>query len=387
MRINLKHVGGFLAVVAFAACSDGTPTGPETTESVDGVETHQVADIGMFKMQRQLVAEEALQCETIDFSQLAGGTYSTPGGALTLSALGVDVDVSITDWTDVPADNACGTGQVLIFDTSVPSSVDNDLVLAGQSVTPNLGNVAAHQSCNTDPAVTPNDADVPTNMQFVFPNGDWVVKGYTALDQEGPAPDNEFIALNIDVATDGSQVGITDITVNNDGMIEVVDVDPDASFSSTLDFEFNGSGAIDDIEVCKVVERGGEGCTPGYWRQSQHFGNWPVDIDFTVAEAFDGFCGVMGQDVDLQNPESGTVCGLTLLEALQLKGGHVNALMRHAAAAWLNAGSTVDFHYAQSEVEDMTEAALMSGMYKSTKNGFEEANEAGCPLGRAELEE
>ncbi len=381
MRINLKHVGGFLAVAAFAACSEGAPTGLETTESVDGVETHQVDDIGMFKLQRQLVADEILQCETIDFSQFAGGTVSTPGGALTLSALGVNVDVSITDWTDVPAENACGTGQVLIFDTSVPSTEDPDLVAAGQSVTPNLGNVGAHQSCNTPG--TPNDADVPTDMQFVFPTGDWVVKGYTALDQEGPAPSNEFIALEIDVATDGTQVGITDVTVNNDGAIEVVDVAPDASFTSTLDFEFGGSGAIDDIEVCKVVERGGEGCTPGYWKQSQHFGSWPVDISFTFAEAFDGFCD--SNSLELRKPASGDICDLTLLEALDTQGGHQNALARHAAAAWLNAGSTVDFFYAQSEVEDMVEAALLSGMYEPTKDALDEANNAGCPLGRAEL--
>lgn len=379
--MKLKHVGGFLAVAAFVACSEGTPTGIESTESVDGVRIHEVADLGAHKLQRRLVADESLQCETIDFAQFEGGTLSEPSLPLTFGALGVDVDVSITDWTDVPDENACGTGRVLIFDTSVPSSVDDDLVLAGQSVTPNLGNVVAHQSCNTPG--TPNDADVPTDMHFQFPDGDWVVKGYTALDQEGPAPGNEFIALTIDVATDGSQVGITDITMNNDGEVEVVDVTPDASFGSTLDFEFNGSGAIDDIEVCKVVERGGEGCTPGYWKQSQHFGNWPVDIDHAFGEAFDGFCS--SNALELRKPASGDVCELTLLEALGTGGGHQNALARHAAAAWLNAGSTVEFHFAQSEVEDMTEAALASSMFEDTKGALEDANEAGCPLGRAEL--
>lgn len=377
MRIQLKAICGLITVAALAACSDGTPTGIDTTESVDGTQIHRVADLGTFKLQRQLVADELLQCETIDFAQFSGGALSGPSSPLTLSALGVDVDVSITGWTDTASD--CGTGRVLIFDTSVPSSPDPDLVLAGQSVTPNLGNVVTHQSCNTPG--TPNDADVPTDMQFLFPTGDWAVKGYTALDQEGP--EGEFVALTIDVATDGSQVGITDITVDNADSVEVVSIEPEASFTSTLDFEFEGSGAIDDIEVCKVVERGGEGCTPGYWRQSQHFGNWPVDIEYTVAEAFVGFCDTM--DAELRNPESGMVCDLTLLEALQLRGGGINALMRHAAAAWLNAGSTVEFYYAQSEVEDMTEAALMSGLYEATKNGFADANEAGCPLGRAEL--
>ena len=384
MKINLKHVGGFLAVAAFAACSEGTPTGLETTKTVDGVQIHQVADIGMYKLQQQLVADEILQCETIDFEQFEGGTLSDPLQPLTFSALGVDVDVEITEYTDNSLD--CGTGQVLIFDTSVDagtySGPDPDLVTAGQSVTPNLGNVATHQSCETPG--TPNDANVEDTMRFTFPTGDWAVASFSALDQEGEAQD-ESIALRIDVATDGTQVGITDVNTDYANAVEVVEINPAASFTSTLDFEFDGSGAIDDIEVCKVVERGGEGCTPGYWRQSQHFGNWPVGIDYRVDQAFDGFCGSM--DAALQRPESGNVCDLTLLQAVQLRGGGVNALMRHAAAAWLNAGSTVDFYYAQSEVEDMTEAALMSGMYEATKDGLADANEAGCPLGRAELDD
>ncbi|MFQ5530637.1 MAG: hypothetical protein ACE5FP_09885, partial [Gemmatimonadota bacterium] len=314
----------------------------------------------------------------IDFEELEGNSWNPP----TMSVLGVDFDISITGWNDPGDAHDCGTGDVLVFDTDVASAVDNDLVVAGQSVVPNLGNVVAHQSCETPG--TANDADVETFMQFAFTPGNYVVTSYTALDQEGP--DGEFIALQIDIATDGTQVGITDITVDNGDAVEVVDVNPDAGFGQTLDFHFDGSGAIDDIEVCKIIERGGEGCTPGYWKQSQHFGNWPVDpFTFTFGDAFGGFCD--SDSANLRRPEdTGTdICSITLLEALGLRGGGINALGRHASAAWLNAGSTVEFKYLQSEVETMVEAALASETYGPTKDALAEANEAGCPLARADL--
>lgn len=374
----LQRLGGLLAVVGLAACTGEAPTEPQTTDTVDGVKIHRVADLGLFKQTKLLVADEGLQCETISFSDFVGGSIHDP---LNLNALGVNVTAEVLGWTDVGS--TCGTGDLVIFDTSVPSTWDEDLVLAGQSVVPNLGNVLAHQSCNSDGIgedFAPNDAAVEDTIRFTFPDGNWLVGGFTALDQEA----DEFIALNIDVIVDGgTQVAITDITVNNADMVEVVDVAPEASFTRTLDFHFDGSGAIDDIEVCKVVERGGEGCTPGYWKQSQHFGSWPVDIGYTFADAFDGFCDA--NSLNLRSPESGDICDLTLLEALGTRGGAQNALARHAAAAWLNAGSTVEFKYSQSEVETMVEAALGSGSYEGTKNALAEANEAGCPLGRSEL--
>lgn len=376
----LHRFGGLIAVAGLAACMGETPTEVQTTDNVDGVNIHRVGDLGLFKQKTLLVADEGLQCETIGFGDFVGGTLSAPNAPLTLMALGVSVDVEIAAFTDPVDGHDCGTGQVLIFDTSGPvGPPDADLILAGQSVTPNLGNVVTHQSCETPG--TPNDADVDHTIRFTFPTGEWFVQGYSALDQEGN--EGEFIALEIDVATDGTQVGITDITVDNANMVEVVGVAPAASFASTLDFDFHGSGAIDDIVVCKVAERGGEGCTPGYWKQSQHFGSWPVDIGYTFADAFDGFCD--SNSLNLRNPESGDICDLTLLEALGTRGGQQNALARHAAAAWLNAGSTVEFKYSQSEVETMVEAALASGSFTGTKDALAAANEAGCPLGRSEL--
>lgn len=124
-------------------------------------------------------------------------------------------------------------------------------------------------------------------------------------------------------------------------------------------------------------DRGGEGCTPGYWKQPQHFDSWNVDpFSFGFADAFPDACN---WDADLEKPENGSLCSRSLLEALSLKGGGANALGRHAAAAWLNTQS-VDFMYAQYEVESMVDAALEMGIYEITKDGLADANEAGCPL-------
>lgn len=367
-------------VAALAACTSDNPTGLSHVETIDGVVINRVADLGMFKLQRLLVADEELVCEVIDFEQFDGNSVDPAP----FNVLGVTVTLSIESWNDPGDAHDCGTGQVLIFDTDVASSLDNDLVLAGQSVTPNLGNVATHQSCETDgvgETFEPNDADVETFMKFAFTTGNYFVTTFTALDQEGPQ--GESIGLNIDVGTDGTLVAITDITVDNADKVQVVDVDPDAAFSSSLDFHFDGSGAIDDIEVCKMIERGGEGCTPGYWKQEQHFGSWNVDPNsFTFGEAFAGFCGA--NSANLRKPEntSTDICSILLLDALGLKGGGINALGRHAAAAWLNTQS-VDFHYLQSEVETMVEAALLSGIFEETKDALDEANNAGCPLGNS----
>ena len=364
-------------VAALAACTNDNPTG---LSHVDGA--NQVDNIRMFQLQRLLLADEVLTCDVMDFDELTGSTLN-PGPS---SILGDAVTVEIlAGWVDPAFD--CGTGDVLVFDTGVASSVDNDLVLAGNSAGLTLGNVLTHQSCETDgdtgttsvtppfPAVDdtvfiPNDADVMSTMKFTFPNDDWTIKNFAALDQED---DGEEIAL----FTDGAVSNTTNGAVNFADSVEIVIVDVNSTFNTMLEFEFDGSGAIDDLEICKMIERGGEGCTPGYWKQSQHFDSWPSPgISIRFDEAFVDACV---WDADLQKPESGKLCDLTLLQALNLKGGGANALGRHAAAAWLNTQS-VDFHYLQSEVETMVAAALESGVYEITKDGLADANEAGCPL-------
>lgn len=126
-------------------------------------------------------------------------------------------------------------------------------------------------------------------------------------------------------------------------------------------------GAIITYFHSQEPPTGGEGCTPGYWKQEQHFDSWPVALSTTFLSVF----------------SSSTLAGdLTLLEALQLKGGQLNALARHAAAAYLNASSgDVEYGFTTGEVVDMVNAAFDgSADVEETKDALDEANNAGCPL-------
>jgi hypothetical protein len=115
-----------------------------------------------------------------------------------------------------------------------------------------------------------------------------------------------------------------------------------------------------------TTPEGGEGCTPGFWKQDQHFDSYPAGITPTTTLASVGFVG------------TGST---TFLTALSTGGGGLDALLRHAAAAYLNAASTgVDFDLSTSDVVSMTNAAILSGDYETTKDEFEELNEQGCPL-------
>jgi hypothetical protein len=68
------------------------------------------------------------------------------------------------------------------------------------------------------------------------------------------------------------------------------------------------------------AHEGNDGCTPGFWKNKLEF--WPVSTSTTFAEAF---------GAEIPGKES-----LTLLQALNLGGGGVNALLRAGAAGYLN---------------------------------------------------
>ena len=140
----------------------------------------------------------------------------------------------------------------------------------------------------------------------------------------------------------------------------------------------DGSQVTDsDPAWVSCFERGDEGCTPGYWKQPQHWHYWynyePANGFFDVFDRTITISWSMeGKPVPTTNP--------TLLQALQAKGGGINALARHAVAALLNAYSPdVSYAYNSDEVIAMTQASIDSGVYEPTKNIFEQANEAGCP--------
>jgi hypothetical protein len=130
---------------------------------------------------------------------------------------------------------------------------------------------------------------------------------------------------------------------------------------------------------------GGEGCTPGYWKnnwvrwQGVEPGNaWTSP--YVGGTSFDSVFGVsitvrVGR-VDRTNP--------TLFQALNAQGGGINALARHAVAALLNAQSPdVDYAMTAGDVVTAVYNAIEGGdgaVIEDLKNDLDGYNNAGCSI-------
>ncbi len=108
---------------------------------------------------------------------------------------------------------------------------------------------------------------------------------------------------------------------------------------------------------------GDEGCTPGYWKQEQHFDSYPAP--YTPNTLFSSVFGV-GPSIPLK-------------DAAALEGGGENALVRHATAALLNAASGF-YPFTVTEVIQAVQAAYASNDFETAKDIFDDANNLGCPL-------
>jgi hypothetical protein len=170
-------------------------------------------------------------------------------------------------------------------------------------------------------------------------------------------------------------------------------------------FEIAGGDELTGNDFANYI---GYGCTPGYWRQEQHFGNWATPYSPVHTE---------GDDTDIETVGgmfSSASAGFAddgLVEGLMYRGGDgVNGateiLLRAAVAGVLNmANSEVNGYYkvaidddddgdvdftiddAQGLI-DAVNAALDSGDRDTmlTLAGFiDEANNHYCPLARAPL--
>jgi hypothetical protein len=124
------------------------------------------------------------------------------------------------------------------------------------------------------------------------------------------------------------------------------------------------------------------GCTPGFWKQPQHFGYWhdspyrPVDPRSALSSAFSAFDGQGGYAKDL-----------TMIAALDLENSTgVGQLLRHGVAALLNAyskGVLYGFHDDPQAIKDAVNAALAGGGQSeidALHRKLEQYNQLGCTL-------
>jgi hypothetical protein len=121
-----------------------------------------------------------------------------------------------------------------------------------------------------------------------------------------------------------------------------------------------------------VEEQGGQGCTPGYWKQKHHFADWtaPYQPDDLFSDYFvDAFPG------------------RSLLQVVSKGGGGLDALGRHTVAALLNsANAEVSYDLTSQDVIDAFNDLYPASKndYESLKNEFEAFNEQGCPLNNSD---
>jgi hypothetical protein len=125
-------------------------------------------------------------------------------------------------------------------------------------------------------------------------------------------------------------------------------------------------------------EDGFEGCTPGFWKQDQHFDSWTTYSPSTT----------LGSVFTIPS-EFSAVSGDTFLTALSYGGGSTELdaaklLLHHAVAALLNAASAdVEYPLTTAQVISQTNTALASSdrdTMLAQKDAFDDANNLGCSL-------
>ncbi len=162
-----------------------------------------------------------------------------------------------------------------------------------------------------------------------------------------------------DVSIDPGTLGVLAEVILPAGGVHSVDL--------TVDVRADGVDFLVDDPACRPAV-GGEGCTPGYWRQDHHYDSWPLAYtpDTLFSDVFED-----------------AFPGLTLGEVVQMKGGGLNALGRHVVAALLNAGSSdVSYEYRTSTIiEDFNNVFPSTKKeYNSLKHELDALNNEGCPL-------
>lgn len=155
--------------------------------------------------------------------------------------------------------------------------------------------------------------------------------------------------------------------------------------STSCRLEICGNGLLDPREecddgnltsgdgcsgTCVIEQHGGQGCSPGFWKQGDHFRSWKqfspnqnYGTVFSVSPSFNK----------------------TLLGALQQGGGGDKALGRQAVAALLNAANAkVNYAFSVQQVIGKVQQAYATRNFELIKNELEKENERACPLQRGD---
>jgi hypothetical protein len=131
------------------------------------------------------------------------------------------------------------------------------------------------------------------------------------------------------------------------------------AFSASANGGSTWTALVINEDFLECPPPGGEGCTPGYWKN--HLEDWPP-TGYDPADDFDATFGV-----DFFDPD------ITLEEATRARGGGVKKLARHGTAALLSAAHPdVDYPFTVAEVIALVQAGDVDPLV--------DANELGCDI-------
>jgi len=130
-----------------------------------------------------------------------------------------------------------------------------------------------------------------------------------------------------------------------------------------------------ETKTCLIVNTytppANEYCSPGYWKQDQHFDS------YVTYSQNDLFSAIFGVDPFIIGKGKKAATNPTLLDALNGNGGGITSLARAAVGALLNA-SALDSSLTPEQVIAIFKAALISGDYEGAKAQYTFSEN--CPL-------
>ncbi len=220
-------------------------------------------------------------------------------------------------------------------------------------------------------ALSDLEDDGRTAKVMIEANGQMVMETYTSADMPEYVGD-ELLIDSLTLTGVPGNVSSIDVTFISE---EGTTTNPSESGGDS----FFGSGAS---VTADDPPDGGQGCTPGYWRQEHHFDSWTNHLP---GDSFEALFVVDARLRTRGGPGSGrvpTVEDPTLLGAVWAAGGGQNALARHAVAAVLNANSPgVAYAFTQAEIIALVQDAYDgTTSFNAAKNLLVAENEMGCGL-------
>lgn len=258
-----------------AACGDSVVTGPAAVPSP--VAIHHEAGPG---------------CSVIDFNSFHNGALvsSVAAAGTTFSVVGAGYVLPDGSPNTFGASRAFDTDWTQPHDTDMQWNVPGARCPGCQG----LGMVLVIENERGYFAPFPpssGDATFGGTLTFTAAaSGNYYIQSFTAVDVDGP-----LVEQRMRLHLDGSGTPVVTAANMGDGSVQTVNVPSGNTFTSSFQFrlgtppadEITGSGAVDNIMVCRVAGPGTG--TIGYWKN--HIESWPVSsitiggVTYTPAQA------------------------------------------------------------------------------------------------------